>query len=53
MQVEFLHIIDPWHRSSVTVKFAKEITVLSIGSCMWLLLTNPIKHSAMQCAIAI
>ena len=32
MRVEFLHIVDPWHRSSETVKFAKEIMVLSIGS---------------------
>ena len=49
MRVKFLHIVDPWHRSSVTVNFAKEIMVLSIGSYMWLLLTNPIKESAMQC----
>ena len=34
MQVELLHIIDPWHRPNVTVKFAKEIMVLNIGSCM-------------------
>ena len=53
MRVEFLHIIDPWYRSSVTVKFAKEITVLSFGSCMWLLFSNPIKESAMQWVIAI
>ena len=53
MRVEFLHIVDPWHRSSVTVNFAKEITVLSTGSCMWLLLTNPTKDSAMQYVIAI
>ena len=52
MRVEFLHIVDPWHRSSVTVNFVKEIMVLSIGSCMWLL-TYPIKDNAMQCVIAI
>ena len=57
MRVEFLHMIDAWHRPSVTVKFTKEIMVLSadqsFGSCMWLLFTNPIKDSALQCIIAI
>ena len=32
MRVEFLYIVDPWHRSTVTVNFAKEIMALSIAT---------------------
>ena len=50
MRVEFLHIIDPWHRSSVMVKICKG----NYSTEYWILhVFSLIQSKTVQCSVSL